>query len=76
MRVELGAPGIELYVTPLDAFALENGFQYRLRWIDDVVRNERLAVAINGSLFTSKPAGDRDCQGILQTGWKPLFRTM
>ena len=59
VRVELGAPGIELYVTPLDPSALENGFQYRLRWIDDVLRNERLAVAINGTLFTSKP------------GWRP-----
>src|SRR5262249_18132665 len=55
VRVELAAPGIELFVTPLDRSALENGFQYRLRWIDDVLRNERLAVAINGTLFTSKP---------------------
>jgi hypothetical protein len=53
--VDLTAPGIELYVTPLDASALKSGFQYRLRWIDDVVRNERLAVAVNGSLFTSTP---------------------
>jgi hypothetical protein len=56
IRVELTAPGIELYVTPLDPSALENGFQYRLRWIEDVLRNEGLAVAINGSLFTSKPS--------------------
>ena len=55
VRVELGAPGIELYVTPLDPSALKDGFQYRLRWIEDAVRNERLAVAINGSLFTSTP---------------------
>jgi hypothetical protein len=61
VRVELGTPGTELYVTPLDPSALENGFQYRLRWIDDVVRSERLAVAVNGSLFTSKP------------GWRPGF---
>ena len=59
VRVELGAPGVELYVTPLEPTAVENGFQYRLRWIDDVVRNERLAVAINGALFTSTP------------GWRP-----
>jgi hypothetical protein len=56
VRVDLTAPGMELYVTPLDASAGERGFQYRLRWISDVVRNERLAVAINGSLFTSTPA--------------------
>jgi hypothetical protein len=54
VRVELDAPGIELYVSPLDRPALEQGWQYRLRWIDEVVRNERLAVAINGALFTSK----------------------
>jgi phosphodiester glycosidase len=59
VRVELSAPGIELYVSPLDPSALEAGFQYRLRWIDDVLRSEGLAVAINGALFTSKP------------GWRP-----
>jgi hypothetical protein len=55
VRVELNAPGIELYVTPLDPSALAGGFQYRLRWIDDVLRKEGLAVAINGALFTSEP---------------------
>jgi hypothetical protein len=54
VRVELDAPGIELYVSPLDRFALEQGWQYRLRWIADVVKDERLAVAINGTLFTSQ----------------------
>lgn len=53
VRVELDAPGIELYVTPLDRSALERGSQYRLRWIEDIVTNDHLAVAINGSLFTS-----------------------
>src|SRR5947207_793257 len=56
VRVELEAPGIELYVTPLDPSALAQGSQYRLRWIDDLVKDERLAVAINGTLFTSKPS--------------------
>jgi hypothetical protein len=68
VRVELEAPGIELYVTPIDPSALENGFQYRLRWIDDVVRNERLAVAINGSLFTSKPSWRPRLPGDLANG--------
>jgi hypothetical protein len=54
VRVELDAPGIELYVSPLDRSALAQGWQYRLRWIADVVRDDRLAVAINGALFTSK----------------------
>jgi hypothetical protein len=56
VRVELGAPGIGLYVTPLDRSAVSEGWQYRLRWIDDVVKTEGLAVAINGTLFTSTPA--------------------
>jgi len=68
VRVELGAPGIELYVTPLDPSAIEHGFQYRLRWIDDVVRNERLAVAINGSLFTSNPTWRPRLPGDLAKG--------
>ena len=55
VRVELRAPGIELYVTPLDPSALEGGFQYRLRWIDDVVRNERPCSRHQWGLFTSKP---------------------
>jgi hypothetical protein len=55
VRVDLGAPGIELYVTPLDRSALSEGYEYRLRWIDEVVSTERLAVAINGTLFASVP---------------------
>jgi hypothetical protein len=54
VRVELGAPGIELYVTPLDPSAVAQGSQYRLRWIENVMRDERLAVAVNGTLFTSE----------------------
>jgi hypothetical protein len=55
VRVELSAPGIELYVTPLEPSAVAAGFQYRLHWIDDVVRKEGLAVVINGALFASEP---------------------
>jgi hypothetical protein len=54
VRVELGAPGIEPYVTPLDPSAVAQGSQYRLRWIENVVRDEHLAVAVNGALFTSE----------------------
>jgi Phosphodiester glycosidase len=54
VRVELGAFGIELYVTPLDPSAVAQGSQYQLRWIENVVKDERLAVAINGTLFTSE----------------------
>ena len=59
VRVELGGPGIELYVTPLDPSAVAQGSQYRLRWIENVVRDEHLAVAVNGTLFTS------------EYGWRP-----
>ena len=60
-RVDLTAPGIELYVTPLDPSAVVRGWEYRLRRIKDVVNSEHLAVAINATLFTSN------------SGWWPLM---
>src|SRR5689334_10888585 len=53
VRIDLGAAGIGLYVTAIDPSAAAEGGQYRLRGIEDVVGDEELAVAINGSLFTS-----------------------
>jgi hypothetical protein len=53
VKIDLTAPGIELYVTPLDPTAVAQGWQYKLRWIRDIVKRERLAVAINGTLFES-----------------------
>ena len=53
VRIDLTAPGIELYVTPLDASAIAQGWQYRLRKIKDIVDREHLAIAINATLFTS-----------------------
>src|SRR5215469_15682924 len=53
VRVDLTAPGIELYVTPLDPVAVARGWQYRLRPIEDVVEREHLAVAVNGTYFTT-----------------------
>ena len=52
LRIDLSAPGIELYVTPLDPAAVAQGWQYRLRPIKEVIASEGLAVAINGTLFT------------------------
>ena len=52
VRVDLTAPGIGLYVTPLDPSAVAEGWQYRLRSIRSLMAEEQLAVAINGSLFT------------------------
>jgi len=54
VRIDLTAPGIELYVTPLDRSALAAGWQYRLRTTASVVRREHLAVTINATLFASK----------------------
>jgi hypothetical protein len=59
VRIDLTAPGIELYVTPLDPDAVAQGWQYRLRRIGDVVGREQLAVAINGAMFRS------------DSGWRP-----
>ena len=53
VRIDLTAPSIELYMTPLDPTAVARGWQYRLRRIKDVVNDEKLAVAVNGTLFTS-----------------------
>jgi len=61
LRIDLTAPGIELYVTPLDPSAVARGWQYRLRRIGGVVNRQHLAVAINATLFTSN------------SGWWPLM---
>jgi hypothetical protein len=53
VRVDLTAPGIELYVTPMDPRAVSLGWQYRLRRVEDVVNTEQLSVAINATMFTS-----------------------
>ena len=53
VRVDLSAPGIELYVTPMEPDAVAEGWQYRLQSTDAVVRREHLAVGINACLFVS-----------------------
>lgn len=60
VKVDLTAPGIELYVTPLDPIAQAQGWQYRLQTTTSVVQRERLAVGMNASLFHS------------ESGWIPL----
>ena len=54
VRINLTAPGIIPYVTSKDPTAVTQGWQYRLRRVGDVVASEHLAVAINGTLFSSK----------------------
>lgn len=58
VEVDLTAPGIELYVTPLDAQAVDSGWQYRLQTTGSVVNQERLAVCINACLFSSESNKD------------------
>jgi hypothetical protein len=53
VRVDLTAPGIELYVTPLDPDAVKQGWQYRLQRTETVLDQQHLAVAINAVYFTS-----------------------
>jgi hypothetical protein len=54
VRINLMAPGIVPYVTSKDPTAVSQGWQYRLRRVGDVVASEHLAVAINGTFFSSK----------------------
>jgi hypothetical protein len=53
IEVDLTAPGVDLYLTPLDADAKANGHQYRLDYVRNVARAEGLAVAVNGTMFSS-----------------------
>jgi len=53
---DLRAPGLHLYVTPLDPAALAKGFPYRLRRISEVTRTEQLSVVVNGAMFSSQPS--------------------
>ena len=72
LRIDLSAPGIELYVTPLDTSAVRQGWQYRLRSIGDVVEEERLSVAINAAMFTSTPRWRPRLPGDLASGVETL----
>jgi hypothetical protein len=52
-RADLNVPGVELWVTPLDATAQERGLEYRLQHTSAVVREYGLAIAVNATLFSS-----------------------
>jgi hypothetical protein len=51
VEVDLTAPGVDLYVTPLDPDALVKGWEYQLNYASRVARNHNLAVAINATMF-------------------------
>lgn len=53
VRVDLRAPGVQLYTTPLDPQAAKQGHQYHLETAENVTRRKGLAVCTNGVLFAS-----------------------
>ena len=72
VRVNLTARGIVPYVTSKDPTAVSEGWQYRLRRVGDVVATEHLAVAINGTLFSSKSSWWRRKSGDLANVAEPV----
>jgi Phosphodiester glycosidase len=72
VRINLSAPGIAPYVTSKDPTAVNQGWQYRLRRVGDVVASEHLAVAINGTLFSSKSGWWARKTGDLANAVNPL----
>jgi peptidoglycan/LPS O-acetylase OafA/YrhL len=53
VRVDLTAPGVGIYLTPLDPEAVRHGYQYRLTDPATVLRKEDLAVVINATFFSA-----------------------
>lgn len=51
VRVDLSAPGVEVFATPLDPDAVAQGWQYRTAYVGEAVERHGLAVAINGTYF-------------------------
>jgi hypothetical protein len=69
--VDLAAPGIELFVTPVDAAALRAGWEYETRFAPAIVAQERLAVMINGPLYEAKRS-----PALLPGGWARSLETV
>ena len=72
VRVDLAAPGIGLYLTPLDPEAVSQGYQYRLADPATVLRREDLAVVINGAFFSAN-SGLFDRTGDLANGVQTII---
>jgi Phosphodiester glycosidase len=53
VKVDLSAPGVQVYLTPLDQDAVAQGWQYRLATAASVLERERLAVVVNATFFSS-----------------------
>jgi hypothetical protein len=72
VRIDLSTPGIAPYVTSKDPTAVSQGWQYRLHRVGDVVASEHLAVAINGTLFSSKSSWRARKSGDLANAVNPV----
>lgn len=53
VRVDLNAPGIELYTTPIDPSVTSPDWEYRLKIPSEVLNENDLAVVINATQFSS-----------------------
>lgn len=53
ITIDLNTPGLRLYVTPLDPSAVRAGWEYKTCWPPAVASQEKLVVAINGTLFAT-----------------------
>jgi hypothetical protein len=53
VRADLNVPGVELFITPTDDDAKSRGWEYRLQYVSNVVRQQHLTAAVNGSMFYS-----------------------
>ena len=53
VRVDLTAPGVDLFTTPLDQHAESAGWQYRLASPSEILARNSLAVVVNGAQFKS-----------------------
>ena len=53
VKIDLNAPGIQLYMTRTDPEAVAHGYQYRLETAPAVLEREHLALVVNAAYFTS-----------------------
>lgn len=54
VEVDLTAPGIELFITPVDPAARAKGFDYALKYGGSALKENNLAVAVNGGTFSDE----------------------
>lgn len=52
VRVDLSAPGIQIWLTPMDPAASAQGWEYYTKRVGRAVKDARLAVGVNGTYFS------------------------